>query len=100
MEQSRFKVLYLTFWLVLIFLAVVPVYGSSGQAPAIRVGVDDAPPYQSWDPTRGAVGFSVDVLNEAARSLGLHLKWVNCPEGPTKALAAGRTPVYLSFVRR
>jgi signal transduction histidine kinase/CheY-like chemotaxis protein len=98
MEQSRVRVLSLTFWLALTLAAVVPVYGSApsnyGAAQVIRVGVDDAPPYQSWDPARGAVGFSVDVLNEAARSLGLHLEWVYCPEGPTKALVTGHADMW------
>ena len=35
-----------------------------------RIGADAAAPYQSWDVKRGAVGFSVEVINEAARRKG------------------------------
>jgi signal transduction histidine kinase/ActR/RegA family two-component response regulator len=53
----------------------------------VRIGVDQAAPYQSWDSTRGPVGFSVDVLAEAARKSGIELQWVFRPEGPKQALA-------------
>jgi signal transduction histidine kinase/CheY-like chemotaxis protein len=94
MEPSRVKVLYLTFKLVLAFAIVAPFCCSASPPQTVRVGVDDAPPYQSWDPARGAVGFSVDVLTEAARRIGLHLEWINCPEGPRKALASGRVDMW------
>jgi signal transduction histidine kinase/ActR/RegA family two-component response regulator len=61
---------------------------------SIRVGVDDAAPYQYWDPTRGAIGFSVEVLSEAARRRGIHLKWIYCPEGPQKALSSGQVDMW------
>lgn len=52
----------------------------------MRIGVDEAPPYQTWVPGTGAVGFGVDVLNDAARNAGIELNWVFCPQGPRKAL--------------
>jgi signal transduction histidine kinase/CheY-like chemotaxis protein len=94
MEPSRVRVLHLTFWLALTITAALPVYGFASGPKTIRVGVDNAPPYQSWDPARGAVGFSVDVLSEAARRIGLHLEWIYCPEGPHKALASGRVDMW------
>ena len=60
----------------------------------IRIGVDQAAPYQSWREGYGPVGFTVDVLEDAARRRGLSLKWINCPEGPTKALAAGKVDMW------
>jgi len=55
---------------------------------ALRIGVDQAAPYQSWAPGHGAVGFSVDLLNEAARRTGIKLEWVNRVEGPGPAIRA------------
>lgn len=60
----------------------------------IRIGIDQAAPYQSWDPVRGPVGFTVDVLNEAARKCGIELQWVFHPEGPNKATKAGSVDLW------
>ncbi|HMJ62535.1 MAG TPA: ATP-binding protein [Bryobacteraceae bacterium] len=60
----------------------------------IRIGVDQAAPYQSWREGYGPVGFTVDVLENAARKRGIALKWINCPEGPTKAIAAGKVDMW------
>jgi signal transduction histidine kinase/ActR/RegA family two-component response regulator len=56
--------------------------------------VDQAAPYQSWVEGYGPVGFTVDVLNAAARKRGIPLKWINCPEGPTKAFTAGKVDMW------
>lgn len=64
-----------------------PVQAQSRRS--VRMGVDQAAPYQSWDPKHGPVGFSVDVLNEAARRAGIELRWVFRPEGPRKAFVDG-----------
>lgn len=53
----------------------------------VRIGVDQAAPYQSWNPGLGPVGFSVDVLTEAARKAGIELQWEFHPEGPRAAFA-------------
>jgi signal transduction histidine kinase len=60
----------------------------AGRRP-LRMGVDNAPPYQSWVAGVGAVGFSVDVLNEAARGAGIEVRWRHSPEGPRKAFESG-----------
>lgn len=57
----------------------------SRQHLRVRIGVDQAAPYQSWSPSRGPIGFSVDVLNEAARNAGVQLDWEFHPEGPRAA---------------
>jgi signal transduction histidine kinase/ActR/RegA family two-component response regulator len=93
MESRLARVLLLTFRLATAS-AGIAAYGSEDVANSIRIGVDEAAPYQSWDPTRGAVGFSVEVLGEAARRRGVHLEWINCPEGPQKALASGRVDMW------
>ena len=93
MEPRLVRVLLLTFqWMAT--GAGITACASENIPQSIRVGVDEAAPYQSWDPVRGAVGFSVEVLNEAARRRGLHLEWINCPEGPQQAFAAGRVDVW------
>ncbi|MBK7928158.1 MAG: response regulator [Bryobacterales bacterium] len=51
--------------------------------------MDEAAPYQSWDAELGAVGFSVEVINEAARRRGIALTWVNVPEGPYFGINTG-----------
>jgi signal transduction histidine kinase len=55
----------------------------------IRVGVDQKPPSYLWDPAKGATGYAVDVLNDAAARTGLRLEWVYCPRGPLAAFDAG-----------
>ena len=72
---------------VILFIAGSALLARTGE---IRIGVDQAAPYQSWREGYGPVGFTVDVLENAARKRGIALKWINCPEGPTKAFAAGK----------
>ncbi len=76
--------------------AIVLVAGSAllARTGEIRIGVDQAAPYQSWREGYGPVGFTVDVLENAARKRGIALKWINCPEGPAKALVAGRVDMW------
>jgi signal transduction histidine kinase/CheY-like chemotaxis protein len=63
--------------------------------------VDAAAPYQSWDPQRGAIGFSVEVINEAARRKGIRLTWVNVPEGPYVGIKTGVVDLWpLLMVRK
>ena len=57
------------------------------QRRRVRIGVDQAAPYQSWVTGRGPVGFSVDTLNEAARKAHIELQWEFHPEGPKQAFA-------------
>ena len=66
---------------------------TSAKTREIRIGVDQAAPYQSWREGYSPVGFTVDVLEDAARKRGLSLRWINCPEGPTKAITAGKVTV-------
>jgi signal transduction histidine kinase/ActR/RegA family two-component response regulator len=65
-----------------------------------RIGVDEAAPYQSWDPEVGAVGFSVEVINEAARRRGIELTWVNVPEGPYFGINTGVVDVWPLLMTR
>ena len=60
---------------------------SSQRLRRVRIGVDQAAPYQSWSPTGGSAGFSVEVLTEAARKSNIELQWEFHPEGPRQAFA-------------
>ena len=66
----------------------------------VRIGVDQAAPYQSWSPTRGPVGFSVDVLNEAARKAHIELHWEFHPEGPKAAFLAHSVDIWPLWATR
>ena len=72
--------------------------GAAARASAlgrpVRIGIDQAPPYQTWLPGQGPVGLTVDVIGAAARKRGMAVRWVFCPEGPQKALAAGKVDVW------
>ena len=70
----------------LLFAALFTSQATSSTSREIRIGVDQAAPYQSWVKGSGPVGFAVDVLNEAARRKHLRLRWIDCPEGPGLAL--------------
>ena len=67
---------------------------SSQRLRRVRIGVDQAAPYQSWSLGRGPVGFSVDVLTEAARKSDIELQWEFHPEGPTRAFAEHKVDLW------
>ena len=55
---------------------ILLVAGSAllAHAREIRIGVDQAAPYQSWREGYGPVGFTVDVLENAAKKRGIKLR--------------------------
>ncbi|MBC8168024.1 MAG: response regulator [Bryobacteraceae bacterium] len=53
----------------------------------VRIGVDKAAPYQQWRDGK-PVGFTVEILNEAARLRGIRLEWVHRPAGPKRSFDA------------
>jgi signal transduction histidine kinase/ActR/RegA family two-component response regulator len=59
-----------------------------------RIGVDQSPPNYDWSEGGGATGYAVDVLNEAARRLGIGLEWVYCPEGSKAAMLSGKVELW------
>ncbi len=83
---------------VVIALGVILVWrslaGRSVPPRRVRIGVDQAAPYQSWKTNNGPVGFTVDVITEAARASGVELEWVFRPEGPKAAFARGKVDVW------
>ena len=87
---------------VLVLLAGQTSVRGSAQATrrSVRIGVDQAAPYQSWVEGQGPVGFTVDVLGAAARKRGIELHWIFCPEGPQKALSAGKVDLWPAIASR
>ncbi len=63
-------------------------YGRANQfrGVSVRIGVDHNPPNYDWSEQKGASGFAVDVMNEAARRAGVTLQWVYCVRGSRVAL--------------
>jgi hypothetical protein len=41
-----------------------------------RIAADHSPPYTLLAPNGSVTGLAVDILSEAARCRGIHLKWV------------------------
>lgn len=54
-----------------------------------RIAYDSTPPHYDHVPGKGAAGFAIDVMNEAARRAGVQLEWVYLPNGARAALFAG-----------
>ncbi len=84
--------------LVLVAGQAITCSVTSAQPPprqkVVRIGVDQAAPYQSWDSASGPVGFTVDVIRAAARKRGIALQWIYCPEGPRAALRSGAVDLW------
>jgi signal transduction histidine kinase/CheY-like chemotaxis protein len=81
----------------LLALAILPQAVPGSPQPGarkVRIGVDQAAPYQSWLEGQGPVGFTVDVLGQAAQRRGIAFEWVFCPEGPQKALSSGHADIW------
>jgi signal transduction histidine kinase/ActR/RegA family two-component response regulator len=53
---------------------------------AIRVGINQSPPYSIIHADGSFSGFSVETVREAARRRRIELQWVTAPEGPDIAL--------------
>src|SRR4051795_12816114 len=66
----------------------------ASQPRSVRIGGDQAARYERWVEGRGPVGFPVDVLNEAARKRNIHIQWIFCPDGPQKAMRAGKVDLW------
>ena len=47
-------------------IAILPRPEIEASVGPLRIGVDQAAPYQSWIEGTGPVGFSVEILSEAA----------------------------------
>ena len=59
-------------------------------AKVYRIAYDSTPPHYDHIPGKGAAGFAIDVMNEAAKRAGVQLEWVYLPNGARAALFAGQ----------
>jgi len=64
--------------------------GRSDVGKVYRIAYDSTPPHYDHVPGKGAAGFAVDVMNEAARRAGVRLEWVYLGNGARAALLAGQ----------
>jgi signal transduction histidine kinase/CheY-like chemotaxis protein len=84
---------YLTWTIALagVVIAVAWVLHSASAPPdrTIRIGYQDARPYQWIRADGGPEGPAVDIVSEAARRRHLAIQWVRAPLGPEKSLQSG-----------
>jgi signal transduction histidine kinase/CheY-like chemotaxis protein len=59
-----------------------------------RMGFEASPPRQVVDPDGKPAGPIIEIISEAARRAGVHLKWVYSPDGPDKSLNGGRVDLW------
>src|SRR5664280_1521288 len=74
--------------------AVSPADAQAGKQTSLRIGFHDSQPYQFPDAAGRASGPVVDLLSAAAAREGIRLEWAFTPEGPEKALVAGRVDLW------
>ncbi len=60
----------------------------------LKAGFQNSPPYHFAGRGGQADGPSVEMLNMAARRLGIRLEWVFSPQGPEKALSTGAVDLW------
>jgi PAS domain S-box-containing protein len=65
----------------------------------VRVGIDQAPPYQMIGQNGTVQGVSVDVLGEAARRIGIQIVWIPTTEQPEQALLKGVADIWPAVAR-
>ena len=63
-----------------------------------RVGADHSPPYTLLAPDGSMKGLAVDILNEAARRRGIHLKWVPVTTTLDESIARGVVDMWSTAV--
>src|ERR1700722_10316204 len=76
-------------------VASIVVWRSIGHAQLLlRAGSRNNSLSTSLNPEGRVDAMAVEVLAEAARRAGIHLQWVNCPEGPDGALRAKKVDLW------
>ncbi|MDZ4800945.1 MAG: ATP-binding protein [Bryobacteraceae bacterium] len=79
---------------VLAIAAGPPGFAQGAPRQPLRIGVDQSLPYQAWVEGKGAVGFTVELINRAAARRGIPIEWVFRPEGPQRSLSARRVDLW------
>ena len=65
-----------------------------GTRRTFLIGFRDTPPDHFRDKEGQPTGPTVEVIKEAARRQGINLEWVYSPEGPDRALTAGKMDLW------
>ena len=60
----------------------------------LRIGIWQGPPMEIIHADGTVAGLGPDVINEAARRLGIKLRWVNPSEGPEELLPTGKLDLW------
>jgi PAS domain S-box-containing protein len=95
---SRPKILIIA--LAAALAALLPfLYYRGRPFKTVRIGIDQAPPYQMITADGNVQGVSVDVLGEAARRIGIHIVWVPTREQPGQALSKGIADIWPAVTR-
>jgi PAS domain S-box-containing protein len=96
--HSRSKIVIAV--LLAISAAILPLFYYRGRPyKTVRVGIDQAPPYQMITADGNVQGVSVDILGEAARRIGIRIVWVPTREQPGEALAKGLADIWPAVTR-
>ena len=82
---------------LLSLVAIAWLYDSSVYRPPSRplsIGIWNGPPMEIVHADGSVAGLGPDVMSEAARRLGITLKWVSPPEGPEELLPTGKLDLW------
>lgn len=79
---------------VLTFWVMPPASAQQDNITPLRMGFQNALPYQFRDAAGLPAGPAVDLMREAAARTGIRLQWVFDPEGPEKALVTGQADLW------
>ena len=100
-KSRRFVPVWVLLCTVAMLIAVAGVWSwaqfrraNQFRGETFRIGVEHNPPNNDWVEQKGAIGFSVDVLNDAARRAGVKLDWVFCERGARAALLDGSIDIW------
>ena len=80
--------------LLTITLAAAWLLHSPYAGRTYRIGVRNNSQYSIVDADGRVSGIAVDVVSEAARRAGIHLRWIPSPEGPDKALGSKKVDLW------
>ncbi len=60
----------------------------------LRIGIWHGPPMEIWKADGKVGGLGPEMINEAARRVGIRLEWVNPKEGPEELLPSGKLDLW------
>jgi signal transduction histidine kinase/CheY-like chemotaxis protein len=93
---GRTKIALATVGVSILVGVLVYSFGQSYRPPdkTLRIGTWPGPPFEILRPNGTVTGLGPDVVNEAARRLGIRLEWVKPREGPEELLPSGQLELW------